>query len=89
MREKAKRLEQRSNERRTEDQAYSLNVSLGWLDNFKRCWNLRSFKPYGESGDADTQVMQHALSKIKDISSSYAKKSIFMRMTVAYSNLCH
>lgn len=54
-----------------------LKFSDGWLANFKKRWNLRFFKLYGESGDADIETLDTELPTLKEIVRSYDPKDVF------------
>lgn len=54
-----------------------LKFSDGWLGNFKKRWNLRLLRSYGERGDADVEALAAELPKLKEVVEKYDPKDIF------------
>lgn len=77
IRHKAQTLLKLSNERVAEDKRIDLKFSLGWLQKFKKRWNLRVFRSHGESGDADETAIAFAMPNLQGKISQYEAKDVF------------
>lgn len=74
---KALQLAQKANELLLSDSQITTQFSEGWLENFKRRWQLKSFKLHGEAGDVDEHAINEQLARIRQKVSQYALKDVF------------
>jgi hypothetical protein len=51
--------------------------SSGWLEAFKVCHGIRSYRYFGESGSVDMVALTNTLPAIHDILDQYAWKDIY------------
>ena len=65
------------NERAQPGQHIEITFSDGWLCRFKARWGLRTFKSYGESGDANNDAVQIALPGLRQRLANFSEKDIF------------
>lgn len=75
--EKARRLQEQRNAELPDEPKLTLNFSAGWLVNFKRRWNLRSFKTHGEGGDADMNAVEQALPDLMSKIRQFDPQNVF------------
>lgn len=55
----------------------SFSFSAGWLDNFKRQWNLLIFRSHGESYDANLRSVTEMLTTLRSIITKFCVEDIF------------
>jgi hypothetical protein len=57
--------------------APKFEFSSGWLAKFKQRHKIRSHHRFGESGDADTEIIEESLPRIRTILDQYALADIY------------
>ena len=48
-----------------QDRQVIIKFSSGWLSRSQDCWKLLSRRVYGESSEADTDAIKHALPRLR------------------------
>lgn len=73
---KAIKIAEKANDRLPADKRIITQFSDGWLEKFKKKWNLKAYKLHSEAGDIDSESVDSELHAIRAKIGKYALKDV-------------